>query len=123
MTVWVLPVSMQSSMAQAIECPVDIEKCDVQRRRRLGDRARRDEVDTCVRVRGDVLERDASRELDQHIGPSALAHDRDARCGFVGRHVVEHDEIGTGVDGLEHLGAVLALDLHRATRPQDTRAA
>src|SRR6478609_4406392 len=119
MTVWVLPVSIASSMASALRGEVghDVER-DVERDGAVRDRTDRDVLRTGVRVGADRLEGDPARDLERHVTVD-LGHGLAHQFGI---HVVEEDQIGTGRDGLVHLRERVALDLDRAAGPARLRA-
>src|SRR5207248_1663079 len=117
MTVWVLPASIASSTS-ALAFDVEAE---VERRRRLRDRAGRDQVRAGGRVLGDRLERDAAGDLDENTGAAAVAHERHALLHLRRRHVVEHHDAGPGLDRFHHLLGPFALDLDGTSRPAVAR--
>src|SRR6266536_151454 len=119
MTVCVLPASIASSIRRS-ELPFHVE-AEVERGRRLGDRARGDEVGAGGRVLGHVVERDAARDLDKHAGTAAPANELDALLHLRGAHVVEHHDAGAGLDRLRDLLDPLALDLDGAAGPAVAR--
>ena len=70
--------------------------------------------------RADVLERHATRDLDDHVGRRA-ADERHARADLVGSHVVEEHHARSRADGFLDLREAVALDLDRAAGPQVVR--
>ena len=64
------------------------------------------------RVAADGLERHAARHLDDR----AAFDERDALRDVLGRHVVEHHEVGAAVDGFDDLLASARTRLRRCVR-------
>src|SRR5262245_62103630 len=62
MTVWVFPQSIVSSTRYLARSLLEVD-AEVERRRRLGDRARRDEVGTRRGIVGDGAEREGARDI------------------------------------------------------------
>ena len=66
----------------------------------------------------DVVERDATRDLDEATCGAVASDERHAGAHLVGRHVVEQHDGRAGRDRLLDLLGAVALDLDRAAGPQ-----
>ena len=84
----------------------------VERGRRVCERANGNPVDTGFRDGAHRGERDATIRL----GDGPPSHHRDGRAELIRRHVVEEDTLGARLDGGDYLLEGVALNLHGRAR-------
>src|SRR2546423_6088431 len=85
-------------------------EADVERARRVRERADADEVDARLRVQAHVLERDAARRFEQHAG-FKLPGDFDESARLLRRLVVQKEYVRPGLDGVAQVALLRDLDL------------